>query len=856
MKTILRRQNAFVLIALILAVMVSGIPAARRAAADQLRVPKVISILYDDSGSMVTSSGMLGKAEYAKYAVNAFLALLDTEDIVYVTLMSKPDAAYRLTMENGQASAIDQLNGLIGNDLTPFRALTTAISALENARVANASSLYWLVVFTDGDFDNGSIGDAEQALDRFLHTPMPNGTLPQACFISIGSGAKHPEKAIDGLTLYPASGTITQNEDISNVMRAMADRISGRIKLDESSLSIQGKTVTFTTAYPCFSFAFLQQQDPYPWVSLSDASGNDYPGGFVKVESAGTLESISAWASKVSPQNGNILPAGTYTLSFREPPGDLIVMIEPALVLDLNMSAWDTGSELPDDIFRVGRVDVQGFLHFWQDLSPVSANLLPENTSYSLKALQGGSVIQESQSAAMTLRGVDFTAMETLFTGTVEVPNIGVVTASQKIALPLYTITLQQDGSDTYTLHELVQNTRGITATILRDGTPVSAEEASALTLLVETDVPYTCAMQSDGTYRICPWLDRLKPLSVYGRQAVSVTLKDASGAIAPSSSAWTIQSPVIEVQASLLGTGSIARTAMYGSMGLLQNIQSPSELQTSAQDHVIAAFTVTADGRRLNSTELADWQPVTVSLSDTMGGCYACDTKVTDDGTILAVPYYAASGILKSDLLRWIDSWHLPILENSVVCTVMNGNSATQPFFITLEPWYLLLLHIFLPLLLVAIVLGYVFKRRFERGATVRWIRFQSSGERSFSNADPWQEESLRRKNFRSFVPYATERARVCGLLFYPGTPSSLLIPLESLPERSQLIPKKRCALFGAFSCSMKEEDMRPVHVGDLEADKRYRCVLADNDILLFTGDGRTGYAFSYTQDGAQQAG
>ena len=850
-----RRRSTFLFIALVLAMVISGIPAAQPAAADQLRVPKVISILYDDSGSMVTSGGTLGKAEYANYAVSAFLALLDTEDIVYVTLMSQPDTAHRLDMDKGQLRAIDQLNGLIGNQLTPFRSLTTAIGALESVRATNASSLYWLVVFTDGNFDNGSISDAEQALDRFLRTPMPNGSLPQACFVSIGSGAKHPETPIDGLTLYPASGTITQNEDISNVMRAMADRISGRVKLDETSLSYQGKTVTFTTAYPCFSFAFLQQQDQHSWISLSDANGNKYQGSYIKIEAANTLESIAALASKVLPPQGDVLPAGTYTLTFQEPPEDLIVMIEPALVLDLNMAASDTGSALPDDIFRAGRVDVRGVLHFWQDLSPIGAGLLPDTASYSLKALQGGKILQEDQSAGMTLRSVNFTAMETLFTGTVEIPNIGVVTASRKIALPLYTIALLQDGGDTYSLSELVQNTRGMTATILRDGAPIGAAEAAALTLVVETDIPFACTMQSDGTYLIYPQLDRLKPLSAYGRQGVSVTLAGVSGEITPASSSWTIQAPIIGVQASLLGTGSMARTLMYGNKGLLQ-AQSLPELQAIAQDHVIAAFTVTVDGRRLDSKELAAWQPVTVSLSDAVSGRYSCDSKVMEDGTILVVPYYDAPEILESDLLRWLDSWHLPVLQGSVLCTVMNGAWAAQPFAVTLEPWYILLLHILLPLILILILLGYVFKRRFERGATVRWIKFQSAGERSFSTAEPWQEEPLRRKNFWTFVPYATQRARVGGLMFFPGTPSSLLIPLDSLPEKSQLIPKKCCALFGAFSCNAQEEEMRPVHVGDLDADSRYRCVLADNDILLVTGDGRTGRAFSYTQDGSQQAG
>ena len=204
MKRQLRSRAYLAFLSLALVLLLCGVPAARHAAADQLRVPKVISILYDDSGSMVDSYEMLGKAGYARYAVNALLALLDTQDVVYVTLMSHPDTAFRLDMAAGQAQAIAQLNAMIGNDDTPFSALGTAIETLGQVQAADASSLYWLVVFTDGGFDGGSIADAEQALENFLRTPMPNGTFPQACFVSIGSDAARPQRAIDGLTLYPA----------------------------------------------------------------------------------------------------------------------------------------------------------------------------------------------------------------------------------------------------------------------------------------------------------------------------------------------------------------------------------------------------------------------------------------------------------------------------------------------------------------------------------------------------------------------------------------------------------------------------------------------------------------------------
>jgi hypothetical protein len=852
MKQALRTRGSVALLALALVLALCCVPAAQRAAADQLRIPKIISILYDDSGSMQPSNGMLGKAGYAQYAVNALLALLDTEDVVYVTLMSHPETSYRLDMAQGQAQAIAQLNAMVGNALTPFSSLFTAIDTLEQEQAADASSLYWLVVFTDGGFDGGSIGDAEQALERFLRTPMPNGTFPQACFVSIGSDAARPERAIDGLTLYPAAGSITENEDIVDVMRAMADRISGRMRLTDSSLSFSGNTVTFTTPYPCFSFAFLQQKDANPWTALTDSSGNALRGSFTHIETFSLLENLSGWASKIVPAANQILPAGTYTLTFQQPPQDLVVMIEPALVLDLLVSASDSGSTDTEDILRARKADVKGVLHFWNDATLIDESLLPEGVAYSLQALQNGQTIREDHTADMVLYGLDFSQAETVVTGTVELPDIGVVTASRRLVLPQYTIQLLQDGSSTYGLLELVNNERGLTATILRDGTPLNAAEVAALTLQVETTAPYTSTRQSDGTFRIAPQIDRLRPLPVYGTHVVRVTLADAVGNITPSEAAWTLQAPVLQVQGAFLGTDTIARHQLRDGRGLLIGVQTLLALAEQAKEQVIAVFTIMVDGRQLTGEELGDWQPITVALEEPWNTRLSVETKVMADGAIVAVPVYTPLSLLDFPAMQWTDSWHLPAGRAALTCTIRGEASATQTFTVALGPWFILLLHILFPILILLWLLGYVFKRRFARHAVVRCAVFQRNGERLVSNAEIWQAESLRKLNFWSFVPYAAARSKACGLMFYAGTPSSVLIPLESLPAKSDLISKKNCAQYGSFACNAQDNNRRPVHIGDFVPGKEHRCVLSENEFLLFTADGRNGRVFSYSQTGA----
>ena len=54
------------------------------ASAESLYIRKIVSVVYDDSGSMVGS-----KWAYANYAMQAFCGMLNSEDQLYITYMTK-----------------------------------------------------------------------------------------------------------------------------------------------------------------------------------------------------------------------------------------------------------------------------------------------------------------------------------------------------------------------------------------------------------------------------------------------------------------------------------------------------------------------------------------------------------------------------------------------------------------------------------------------------------------------------------------------------------------------------------------------------------------------------------------------
>ena len=57
------------------------------AAAESLYIRKIVSIVYDDSGSMTVG----GKWAYANYAMQSFCGMLNSEDQLFITYMSSAE---------------------------------------------------------------------------------------------------------------------------------------------------------------------------------------------------------------------------------------------------------------------------------------------------------------------------------------------------------------------------------------------------------------------------------------------------------------------------------------------------------------------------------------------------------------------------------------------------------------------------------------------------------------------------------------------------------------------------------------------------------------------------------------------
>lgn len=117
---------------------------------------KMVALVYDDSGSMWEQSGNvpIDNWKYANYALQSFVALLEKQDQLRVVSMSSPTVPEPIELdEKLRQHEINQIRTWTGKKSTPLESLHTAINELKNAADHNKNSDFWLIVLTDGIFN-------------------------------------------------------------------------------------------------------------------------------------------------------------------------------------------------------------------------------------------------------------------------------------------------------------------------------------------------------------------------------------------------------------------------------------------------------------------------------------------------------------------------------------------------------------------------------------------------------------------------------------------------------------------------------------------------------------------------------
>lgn len=346
MKRVLSAMLAFILMCSVFVCLPVSV------SAESLYIRKVVSVVYDDSGSMDGD-----KWAYANYAMQAFCGMLNSDDRLFITYMSHLQQSTNYNPEiidlsaGGIQGSVDSIRKHTDSGSTPYSAVETAYNKLKSVNDSNPNTQYWLVVITDGAFDecNSMSNDKKKSFlnDNFkdyAESVMPNGTNPQVTFLGIGDVVSPDEDQSKGIFTYSASNA----DGIIGAMSDMADRISGRTRLQQNDIKkIDDKTIQVSSSIPLLNIAVFNQGSQAKITKAVYSNETGIPVSRNVSLSYPNYSNLVGGAFLLG-DSQSVIGSGTYNITFDQKVdlNDVIILFEPALEMRMTISV--NGKEISD----------------------------------------------------------------------------------------------------------------------------------------------------------------------------------------------------------------------------------------------------------------------------------------------------------------------------------------------------------------------------------------------------------------------------------------------------------------------------------------------------------------------------
>lgn len=389
---------------------------------------KIVSIVFDDSGSM--GDDWLDE----NYAVQVFAALLNPQDELYVTYMSELTAD-RIDLNDPDAAVKKIRDKKMADGGTPLTAVDVACDALEGIRGEDPATQFWLVIMTDGGFGryDSRYADLDDALNQLKGKAQSNGSKLRVYYFGIGASAAT-------VSPDPSNGLeARQSDDIVGTLGEIAGAVSGRCIFEKNEIEvIDRRSIRIRSNLPLYSMSAFTQNSTAKVESVEAADAETPDDGLsvrnihvdrpdlylpdnVKEKKAGLRGNVSVISGK-----NDILPPGAYTISFT---GDidvdkLVLMYQPAIRLELQLTAH--GNEITDPAQIHENEDVEVEIRPVDPSSgeEIDMDSFPQDTGWEIRISRDGTEqLQEGRTADLQ----DLAHVEYRIRGAMTIPGMPAV---------------------------------------------------------------------------------------------------------------------------------------------------------------------------------------------------------------------------------------------------------------------------------------------------------------------------------------------------------------------------------------------------------------------------------------------
>lgn len=671
--------------------------------AESLYIRKIVSVVYDDSGSM---SG--DKWAYANYAMQTFCGMLNSEDQLFITYMSHSQQNIGYNPEKIDLSAkgiqgsVDSIRKHTDSGSTPYAAVETAYNKLKSVNDSNPNTQYWLVVITDGAFDECNLMSNNKKKDflnknfkTYAESVMPNGTNPQVTFLGIGGVTSPDENQSKGIYTYSASNA----DGIIGAMSDMADRISGRTRLQKNAIKkIDDKTIQVSSSIPLLNIAVFAQGSQAKITKAVYSNEKNIPISRNVSLSYPNYSDLVGGAFLLG-DSKNVIGSGTYNITFDKSVDldDVIILFEPAL--EMRMTITVNGKEISDysdldNAMENDKISVSCKIYEMGTNTEIDPSLLPPGTKFEITISEDGKVVEQTSGKDMLLSDYILKSIDTEVVAAVIIEGFNSIDYSAKFTpikyVPKVVYSVTSDyGSDIKSVKlDNIASNKDLTIcfTVYADGVAITdPNTVKALNPVINVspqgnygDITYS----NDGKIVFTPNAASI-PTSNDGSFDIDVTctLDDGTSAV----QTYTVLIATYQV-ITIDANQTVKKTEWY-------------------DNQVYASFYITKDGVKLDKASVENY--ISVLLNE-KHSALKTNISVASDGTITVTPYSDEQHILT--FWNWWTNWAYYFgLEGEDVTVTLNhafGSADSIIDVVDADVKYLIL-NVYSPLLIEVLLLA-----------------------------------------------------------------------------------------------------------------------------------------------------